>query len=163
MSPYVSDLLPKGTPMGAPIPWTSQPQRAMYIIESSKVCSWQAACVCKFGETSPWNATKRAELSPKQTFSNSGSIMKKQLVTALGFGLALALSTASWAQAAGAGGTAGGSSAGGSVGGVTGGSTAPAANSPSSAPSPNPSSPNTVPQSNEAPVSPGTSPGIGRR
>ena len=46
--------------------------------------------------------------------------MKKQLVMALGFGLALAMSTASWAQAAGAGGSAGGSSAGGSVGGASG-------------------------------------------
>jgi hypothetical protein len=93
--------------------------------------------------------------------------MKKQLVMALGFGLALAMSTASWAEAAGAGGSAGGSSAGGSVGGASGGSTggapstAPTANAPSSAPSPNPSSPNTVPQSNETPVSPGSSPGTG--
>ena len=89
--------------------------------------------------------------------------MKKQLVMALGFGLALAVSTASWAEAAGAGGSSAGGSVGGASGGSTGGapSTAPAANVPSSAPSPNPSSPNTVPQSNETPVSPGSSSGTG--
>jgi hypothetical protein len=52
--------------------------------------------------------------------------MKKQLVMVLGFGIALGMSTASWAQAAGAGGGAGGNSAGGSVAGAPGGSTAPA-------------------------------------
>jgi hypothetical protein len=112
----------------------------------------------------PRPGTQRSGPScPQATVLEQWVNMKKQLVMALGFGLALAISTAPSAQAAGAGGTAGGSSAGGSVGGSPGGSTAPAANGPSSAPTPNPnpSSPNTVPQSNETPVSPGTSPGAG--
>ena len=88
--------------------------------------------------------------------------MKKKIGgLVLGAALAFGMSTGAWAQGGGAGGGAGGAG-GGAAGTGTGGNSAGssvgergAPNAPS--PNLNPSNPNTVPQSNETPVSPGTS------
>jgi hypothetical protein len=80
----------------------------------------------------------------------------KRKIGVLGLSAALVFGTVgAWAQGGGAGGAAAGAGAGGSTGSSVGGRGVPNAPSPNL----NPSSPNTVPQSNETPVSPGTSPG----
>jgi hypothetical protein len=94
-------------------------------------------------------------------FHAKEEIMKKKIgVLVLGAALAFGMSTGAWAQGGGAGGGAGGAgggAAGTGAGGNSAGSSVGGRGAPN-APSPNlnPSNPNTVPQSNETPVSPGT-------
>ena len=87
--------------------------------------------------------------------------MKKQIgVLVLSGALAFGMACSAWAQGGGAGGAGGGAAGTGTTGatGVGGRGT-------TSAPSPNanPSNPNTVPQSNETPVSPGSGSGTNTR
>ena len=91
--------------------------------------------------------------------------MKRKIgVLALSVALVFGAAAGAWAQGGGAGGGVGGAGgaaagagAGSSTGSSVGGRGVPNAPSPNL----NPSSANTVPQSNETPVSPGTSPGTG--
>ena len=85
---------------------------------------------------------------------------KKIGVLVLGAALAFGTSTGAWAQGGGAGGGAGGAG-GGAAGTGAGGNSAGSSVGERGAPNApsrnlNPSNPNTVPQSNETPVSPGT-------
>lgn len=79
-------------------------------------------------------------------------------VIALGAALAFGVTTGAQAQASGTSGVPAAGAGGNTMGGAPGGKVTP------STPTLNTSNPNTVPQSNEAPVSPGTqstSPGTG--
>jgi hypothetical protein len=88
-------------------------------------------------------------------------VMKKKIgVFAVGTALVFGMATGAWAQSGGAGG-AGGGAAGTGAGGNSMGSSVGGGRVTPSAPNLNSSSPNSVPQSNETPVSPGTSPGNG--
>jgi hypothetical protein len=81
--------------------------------------------------------------------------MKKKIgVFALGAALVFGVATGAWAQSSGAGGAGGGAPGAGAVGNTMGGSVGGRVTP--SAPNLNASSPNSVPQSNETPVSPGT-------
>jgi len=110
-------------------------------------------------------AAARRFPSGNVVFHVQEELMKKKIgVFALGAALVFGMATGAWAQsggASGAGGGAAGAGVGGnSMGGSVGGRVTP------NAPNLNPSSPNSVPQSNETPVSPGTqgtSPGSGTR
>ena len=93
------------------------------------------------------------------------TIMKKQIgVLMLSGALAFGMACSAWAQGGGAGGGAGGAG-GGAAGTGTTGATGVGGRGTTSAPSPNvnPSNPNTVPQSNETPVSPGSGSGTNAR
>jgi len=92
--------------------------------------------------------------------------MKKKIgVLALGAALAFSMVAVAWAQGGGAGGGAGGAGGGAAGTGATGNSSGGSVGGRGSANPPSPnlnsSSPSTVPQSNETPVAPGTSPGNG--
>ena len=93
-------------------------------------------------------------------------VMNKKIgAFALGTALMLGMATGAWAQSGGAGG-AGGGAAGTGAGGNSMGSSVGGGRVTPSAPNLNSTSPNSVPQSNETPVSPGTqgtSPGAGTR
>jgi hypothetical protein len=88
-------------------------------------------------------------------FQVQEEVMKKKIgVFAVGAALVFGMATGAWAQSSGAGGTGGGAPGAGvggnSMGGPVGGRVTP------TSPNLNSSSPNSVPQSNETPVSPGT-------
>jgi hypothetical protein len=86
--------------------------------------------------------------------------MKSKIGTiTLGAAMALGIMTGAWAQSSGAGGTGGGAAGGGVGGNTMGGSTGGRVTAPT--PNVNPSTPNTVPQSPQTPVSPGTQTGPG--
>ena len=89
-------------------------------------------------------------------FHAKEEIMKKKIGgLVLGAALAFGTSTGAWVQGGGAGGGAGGAG-GGAAGTGAGGNSAGSSVGGRGAPNANPSNPNTVPQSNETPISPGT-------
>jgi hypothetical protein len=94
-------------------------------------------------------------------FTQKEETVKKKIgILVLGAALAFGMSTGAWAQGGGAGGGAGGAG-GGAAGTGAGGNSAGSSVGERGAPNApsrnlNPSNPNTVPQSNETPVSPGT-------
>jgi hypothetical protein len=93
-------------------------------------------------------------------------VMKKKIgAFALGTALVFGIATGAWAQGGGAGG-AGGGAAGTGAGGNSMGSSVGGGRVTPSTPNLNSLNPNSVPQANETPVSPGTqgtSPGNGTR
>ena len=118
-------------------------------------------------ESRPLTLMVRGTCSSLRRFLSEASriqeeIMKKKIGTfALGAAMAFGIVAGAWAQSSGAGGTGGGAVGGGVGGNTMGGSTGGRVTAPT--PNANPSTPNTVPQSPQNPVSPGTqtSPGNG--
>ena len=108
------------------------------------------------------NVRRRTPFSlRKRKFRVQEEVMKMKIgVFAVGTALVFGMATGAWAQSGGAGG-AGGGAAGAGAGGNSMGSSVGGGRVTPSAPHLNSPSPNSVPQSNETPVSPGTGPGNG--